>query len=377
MAFFQLNLTGQDMNMERSQLVKTVLDLFLRVTVVAILAYVSYRIARPFLPLILWGGIIAIVLSPVVARLERRFGGRKRVIALTILAGVILLSAPAVMLSGKALSSSQALYQVVQKGALEVPPPPDQVQNWPLVGPKVHAFWSAASNNLEATLETYKAQVLAFLQWLAGLVGSGLGTVLIFILSLLVAGAFLFYEEASVDFTRRVFNRLAGAEGDHWARLSAATVRSVVLGLVGIAVFQALLSYLGMLVMDVPLAPLWAVLVLFVAIVQLPPLLVMAPVAVYGFMQWNTTPAVLFAIYALLVSMSDALLKPMLLGRGVAEIPTAIILVGAIGGMILMGAIGLFLGAVILSLSYLLFVAWLDDETPAVVGEKVETQASD
>jgi len=73
----------------------------------------------------------------------------------------------------------------------------------------------------------------------------------------------------------------------------------------------------------------------------------------------DTTPAVLFAIYSVLVSMSDTLLKPILLGRGVAEIPTLVVLVGAIGGMILMGAIGLFVGAVILSLTYLLFEEWL------------------
>jgi len=165
-----------------------------------------------------------------------------------------------------------------------------------------------------------------------------------------------------VEFSKRFFRRLVGAEGDHWAKLSAATVRSVVLGLVGIAVFQAVLSLLGMLVMEVPLAPVWAILVLFVAIVQLPPLLVLAPIIFYVFSVADTTPAVLFGIYAFLVSMSDALLKPLLLGRGVAEIPTAIILVGAIGGMIMMGAIGLFLGSVILSLSYMLFVAWLADE---------------
>jgi len=351
---------------EKRILVGEVMDIGVKLVAVAILGYVSYRIARPFLPLILWGGIIAIVLSPVVARLEGRFGSRKRVVVLLVLLGMTLLLAPAVMLSGKALSSSQSLYEVVQEGKLELPPPPSRVKEWPLVGEKVHALWSAASRNLEATLKAHKEQVVAFLQWLAALLGSGLGTILVFVLSLVVAGAFLLYEAPGTVFARRFFRRLAGEAGDDWARLSAATVRSVVLGLVGIAVFQAALSLVGLLVMEVPLAPLWAVLVLFVAIVQLPPLLVMAPIIAWGFSAWDTTPAVLFALYSVLVSMSDALLKPLLLGRGVAEIPTAIILVGAIGGMILMGAIGLFLGAVILSLGYLLFLAWLQEgELPA------------
>ena len=345
----------------KETLVRTALDLVVRITVVAILAYVSYLIVKPFLQLILWGGVIAIVLSPVVRSLERRFGHRKQVILLLTLAGVTLLLAPAVGLSGKAIASSQSLYELVQEGKMELPPPPQKVREWPLVGEKTYALWFSASRNLESTLKKHQEEVVAILQWLAGLVGSGFTTVLVFLASLLVAAAFLLYEEQGVAFSRRFFRRLVGEAGDRWVGLSAATVRSVVLGLVGIAVFQALLAYLGMVVMEVPLASLWAVLVLFVAIVQLPPLLVILPVILYGFTAWDTTPAVLFAIYGVLVSMSDALLKPLFLGRGVAEIPTAIILVGAIGGMILMGALGLFLGAVLLSLSYLLFLAWLDD----------------
>lgn len=343
-------------------LVRDVMDISIKLVTVAVLGYISYRIARPFLPLILWGVIIAIVLSPVVSRLERRFGSRRKIIIAITLLSVTLLVGPAILLSGKAIESSQGLYNVVQEGTLAVPPPPGKVKEWPLVGEKVHALWTSASNNLEATLSAHREQVIAVAQWLASMMGSGLITVIVFVLSFIVAAFFLLFEPQGVEFSKRFFRRLVGEEGDHWASLSAATVRSVVLGLVGIAVFQAVLSLLGMLVMEVPLASVWAILVLFVAIVQLPPLLVLAPIIFYVFSVADTTPAILFGIYAFLVSMSDALLKPLLLGRGVAEIPTAIILVGAIGGMIMMGAIGLFLGSVILSLSYMLFVAWLSDE---------------
>ncbi len=300
----------------KETLVRTALDLVVRITVVAILAYVSYLIVKPFLQLILWGGVIAIVLSPVVRSLERRFGHRKQVILLLTLAGVTLLLAPAVGLSGKAIASSQSLYELLQEGKMELPPPPQKVREWPLVGEKTYALWSSASRNLESTLKKHQEEVVAILQWLAGLVGSGFTTVLVFLASLLVAAAFLLYEEQGVAFSRRFFRRLVGEAGDRWVGLSAATVRSVVLGLVGIAVFQALLAYLGMVVMEVPLASLWAVLVLFVAIVQLPPLLVILPVILYGFTAWDTTPAVLFAVYGVLVSMSDALLKTPLPGPG-------------------------------------------------------------
>ena len=94
--------------------------------------------------------------------------------------------------------------------------------------------------------------------------------------------------------------------------------------------------------------------------IQLPPLLVLGPVAVYVFSTASTVPAVLFLIWAILVSASDTFLKPLLLGRGV-DVPMLVVLLGAIGGMMMMGIIGLFLGAVILAIGYQLFIAWLED----------------
>ena len=361
----------------KGTLVKDVLDVSIRLALVAILAYLSYRIARPFLPLILWGGIIAIVLSPVVRSLEQRFGNRKKIVVLLTLAGIVLLVAPAVMLSDTAIESSQSFYNVVQEGTLTLPPPSEKVRSWPVVGEKLYILWGSASRNLEATLKAHREEVISIAQWLLSLIGSGLGTVIVFLFSFIVAAFFLLFEQQNVAFSKSFFRRLVGKEkeGDRWAQLSAATVRSVVLGLVGIAVFQAVLSLVGLLVMDVPLAPVWAVLVLFVAIVQLPPLLVLGPIILYVFSVADTTPEVIFGIYIFLVSMSDAVLKPVFLGRGVAEIPTAIILVGAIGGMLMMGAIGLFLGAVALSLSYMLFRVWLNDGEPAAVTEAGEAAA--
>jgi len=93
-------------------------------------------------------------------------------------------------------------------------------------------------------------------------------------------------------------------------------------------------------------------------IVQLPPLLVLGFVIAYVFSVAATTPAVIFTIYALFVSTSDMFLKPLLLGRGL-DTPMLVILLGAIGGMLLDGVIGLFVGAVVLALGYELFMAWL------------------
>lgn len=135
-----------------------------------------------------------------------------------------------------------------------------------------------------------------------------------------------------------------------------------------VAVIQAILAGVGMLVVGVPGAGLWALLVLVLAVVQLPPLLILGPVMVYVFASVETVPAVLFALWGILVSVSDAFLKPLLLGRGV-DIPMLVILIGAIGGMMSSGIIGLFVGAVILALGYKLFMAWLTQDVDADAGD--------
>jgi len=115
-------------------------------------------------------------------------------------------------------------------------------------------------------------------------------------------------------------------------------------------------------VLGVPAAALWGLLILVLAIAQLPPILILGPVAIYAFSTYSTTAAVIFLIWAILVSGCDGVIKPMLMARGL-KTPMLVILLGAIGGMMLAGIIGLFVGAVVLSISYTLFMAWVDEKT--------------
>ena len=136
----------------------------------------------------------------------------------------------------------------------------------------------------------------------------------------------------------------------------------VALGILGVALIQTLLASLGFLLVCVPGAGLWALLVLILAVVQLPTILILGPIIVYVFSTSSTVAAVVFAIWSILVGISDAFLKPLLMGRGV-DVPMLVIFIGAIGGFMTSGIIGLFVGAVILALGYKLFLTWLDKDT--------------
>ena len=128
--------------------------------------------------------------------------------------------------------------------------------------------------------------------------------------------------------------------------------------MLGIAVIQAIMGGTGMYFMDVPGWGLWTLFILVLAVAQLPPLLVLLPAIIYVFSVADTTPAVIFAIWSIIVSMSDSILKPLLLGRGM-NTPMLVILLGAIGGMLWFGLLGLFVGAIVLALGYEHFMAWL------------------
>ncbi|WP_415405771.1 AI-2E family transporter [Sulfurovum sp. CS9] len=343
---------------EREEKVSLAIEIAIKVGLVAIVVYLSYLIAKPFMAIVVWGVIIAVALSPLIDSLEKRFGNRKKIIIAITIAVVAALLMPTYSLSGKMIESSQTIVQAMQEGNITIPPPTEKVKEWPLIGEKSYAFWDAASKNLKATLAPFSDKIKEIAGSIFSAVGSGLGTIFMFVGSMIIAAVFLIGSEGAVKFYKNISRRLMGDKGDEWANLSALTVRSVVNGVLGVAVIQSTLALIGMGLMGVPLAMVWAVAIMFLTIIQIPALLIIGPVIAYVFSQGSGTAEVIFAIYMLIVGASDGVLKPMLMGRGV-DVPMLVILIGAIGGMMLMGMIGLFVGAVIFALAYTLFKFWI------------------
>jgi predicted PurR-regulated permease PerM len=209
-------------------------------------------------------------------------------------------------------------------------------------------------------LKQFAPQIKSATGTVLGSVGGGLAGIFMIIISTCIAGVFMAKSDKCSAFALKLITRFAGEKGAEITALATATIRGVMQGVVGVAVIQAVLAAIGMVIVGVPASGLWAVLVLVCAVSQLPPILILGPVAAYVFSVADTTPAVLFLIWAILVSASDGFLKPLLMGRGV-DVPMLVILIGALGGMVLSGIIGLFVGAVVLAIMYTLFMAWLDE----------------
>ena len=353
---------------EREEKVSLAIEIAIKVGLLAIVVYLSYLIAKPFVAIVAWGIIIAVALSPLIDSLEKRFGHRKKIIiglTVTVIAALLI---PTYALSGKVIESSQTIVAAMKDGNITLPPPTEKVKEWPLIGEKSYAFWEKASHNLGETLAPFSDDIKKMAKSIFSALGSGLATIFMFVGSLIIAAVFLIGSEGAVKFYQNLSRRLLGEKGNEWANLSALTVRSVVNGVLGVAVIQATLAFIGMGLMGVPFAMIWAIAIMFLTIIQIPALLIIGPVIAYVFSQGSGTAEVIFAIYMLIVGASDGVLKPMLMGRGV-DVPMLVILIGAIGGMMLMGMIGLFVGAVIFALAYTLFEFWI-----AEVEEKPKTE---
>ena len=346
--------------LEREEKVKISIEIAIKLSLLALVVYISYLIAKPFIGIVVWGIIIAVALSPVINSLEKRFNNRKKVIIGLTVAVIAALLIPTYMLSGSLIESSTSIAQSMKEGNITIPPPTEKVKEWPLIGEKAYALWDAASHNLKQTLEPFKEDIKKMAGSIFSALGSGLGTIFMFIGSFIIAAAFLIGRDGAVNFYETILRRIVGDRGEEWANLSTLTIRSVVTGVIGVAVIQAVFALIGMALMGVPLAVVWALIIMFLTIIQVPALLVIGPVIAYVFSQGSGTAEIVFTIYMLIVGASDGVLKPILMGRGV-DIPMLVILIGAIGGMMLMGMIGLFVGAVIFALSYKLFGLWISE----------------
>jgi len=348
--------------LSKKEIVSVAIETIVKVVILALVLYWAFLILKPFMMLVIWAVIIAVTLSPIVRKLESILKiKRSLVVYLMTFVMVMALVVPSYMLSDSIIATSQNLAHKIKEGSVQIPPPNENVASWPLVGEKLYTLWDGAVNNLEKTLQQFRPQIKEYGTKVASAASGVILTVLQFVASLIIAAIFLSKEEGSVKVYHAISHRLMGQKGVEWAQLSALTIRSVVQGVIGIALIQSTLSLIGMMIMDVPLAPLLALLFLFLAIIQLPLLILAAPIIAYVFSVADTTAATIFAVYMVIVSASDGFLKPLLLGRGV-DIPMLVILLGAIGGMILSGIIGLFVGAVILALAYKLFTTWLESE---------------
>jgi predicted PurR-regulated permease PerM len=341
--------------------VGALIELLLPLLVLALVIALCVQLLIPFVGLLVWTIILAVCFYPVHKRLLAR-GMKPRWSATTIgtlLTALILI--PTAIAAISAASTVPSMIAGLQSGKEHIRPPPDAVQSIPIVGGKIHAAWAQASTDLPAFTKQFGPQLSSFSKWAVAQAGGMVGAVLALVLAVIFAAITLAYAESARGLILNLLSRVTGdrARGQHYMDIIAATVRSVANGVIGVAFVQALLCGIGFFVLGIPGAGILSLIAMALGVVQVPVVLVTLPAIIYAFSVKTTTVAILFTVWFIIAGMSDAVLKPMMIGHGL-EVPMPVILLGVIGGVMAYGLVGLFIGAVLLAVGYVLFREWLN-----------------
>jgi predicted PurR-regulated permease PerM len=342
--------------------VKIAIDLILKVGSLSLVVFLCVKILNPFLSMLVWGLVIAIILFPLFFKMNSWFGKRKKVTSLILTLFLLsLVILPSIWLVNQLIDGIRFLADNFQEGQVKFPVPPDTVQEWPLVGNWLYERWLNLSQNFEASLKGFMPQITSWIERLLGaLANTGLGVVQ-FAASIIIAGILLIFFKQGADSGRKVFSKIVGERGQEFMEVSMQTIRNVATGVIGVALIQSTLMGIGMIVAGVPLAAVWIIVLLIIAIAQIPVMLFNIPLIIYLFAFMDPLPAVLWTLFFIVMGLIDNILKPLIMGKG-SDVPMLVIFLGAIGGFIAFGFIGLFLGAIILSLAYKLYETWVSVE---------------
>jgi len=337
-------------------------DTLIRVGLIGALVALCLYVFSPFLNLMVWSIILAVTLYPLHQMLARRIGQRQGLAStILVLLGIALIVVPTWLLMNSFADSVRALITGVQENTLQIPPPRESVKNWPVVGESLYNTWSQARADLPGLVHTMQPKIADLARDALGIVASIGRSMLLFLASFVVANIVMAYGASAASSGRSIFHRLAGpTRGEALTKLSVATIRAVALGVIGVAAIQSLLIGLALLFAGIPIAGILAIVALLLGIAQVPALIITLPVIIYIWVSgdYSTGSAILHTILLLVTGISDNVLKPLMLGRGV-DVPMPVILLGALGGMATGGIQGMFVGATALALGYSLFKNWL------------------
>jgi predicted PurR-regulated permease PerM len=335
----------------------------------------SLWVLRPFLAASVWAAMLVVATWPLFRALEARLGNRRApAVAIMTLAMLLLLVLPLWLAIDTILEHSAQLTAAGKSLAADgLPQAPSWVGSLPLIGERLTAAWSQlAADGTGGVLAKVTPYAADAGKWTLAQVG-GLGGMLIqFLLVVTISGILYASGETGARMARRFGRRLAGERGENSIILAGQAIRGVALGVGVTAIVQTLLGGIGLAIVGVPFASLLSAVMLMLCIAQIGPMLVLLPAV--GWMYWtgDTGWATFLLVWSVIVGSLDNFLRPMLIKRG-ADLPLLLIFAGVIGGMLGFGLIGIFVGPVVLAVTYTLMLAWIEDalgkdepEAPAV-----------
>lgn len=335
----------------------------LAVLFIGALIVASFFVLRPFLAAIVWATTLVIATWPLMLSAQAGLGGRRWLAVTVMTIGLLLVVLlPLSFAIAAIVARSDRIADLVAAAPnFRLPHPPDWVAGVPLIGARAAERWRHfAEAGISDLAELLRPHVGTMTRWFVGAAGNLGGLFIHLLLTIAVAAILYATGEEAAAWCRRFGRRLARERGDEVVVLAGQAIRSVALGVVVTAAAQTLVASLGLFIVGVPQAALLTAVVLLLCIAQLGPGLVVIPATIWLFATGATGAGIVMAIFSLAAIVLDNFLRPVLIRRG-ADLPLLLILAGVIGGMLSFGLLGLFLGPVILAVTYTLLQHWIAD----------------
>ena len=335
--------------------------ILLAVVVLGGLIAATFWVLRPFLPALIWATMIVVATWPVMRAVQGRLGGR-RGLAVAVMTATMVVIVVAPIALGIAVVVDRAPDMVGWSKSLAVTVttgPPAWISDLPLVGKRVAAEWQKiASTPPEELVARVRPYVVGLGAWLVSKAG-GFGILLVQLVLTVGIAALLYAQGETVATGVRAFaRRLAGESGDRAVVLSALAIRAVALGIVVTALVQSVIGGIGLAITGVPNAIFLTALMFLLAVAQIGAGPVLFAAVFWLYWQDATLWAVVMLVWSIVTVSLDNVLRPVLIKRG-ADLPLVLIFAGVIGGLLAFGIIGLFVGPVVLAVTYTLLVAWV------------------
>jgi predicted PurR-regulated permease PerM len=330
-------------------------------------------IVLPFATAFLWASVIVISTWPLLLALQARLWGKRGMAAAVLtLALLLMLLLPLGFSVGALVGNIDRIATWV--GSLDtfvMPAPPSWLGSIPVVGGKIAERWQnlAAEGPGSATSHALP-YARGFIRWFATQVGGAGAMVLQFLMTVIICAVLYMKGESAGRGVRLFFTRLAGPSGDRVVLLAANSIRGVAVGIAVTAVVQVLIAGTGLWVTSVPGVWLLCAALLFLCLAQLGPAPIMIPAVIWQFYRGATLSGFTLLVFAIVALTIDNFLRPVLIRKG-ADLPLLLIFTGVIGGMISMGIMGIFLGPVILAVTFDLLKAWVENRPEVDEGSEI------
>jgi len=327
--------------------------------------FVGLLTLYPLLPAILWGIVLGIAVAPLHQRLLARLGNRRALAAAITGLGLALCFVVPALGIARALASflPSALNWVERVALAGLGKPPEPVLNLPLIGASIAELWHSLGTDLSSFTTHFGDEIKAILVWFA-YESEVLGIfVFEFAIGVILAVLLVYNFDRVTELSHKFFDRLGGTFARRMAALSVQTTRQTVIGVLGAALAQTLVATLSYVIAGVPGALIWAGITFILALIQIGPALVFVPMAIWLWIQGQPGMAIFILVWGLIVvNIVDNIVRPLLVSKG-THVPAILAFLGALGGLVEWGLVGVFLGPVVVAVCYEMILKWIEPDT--------------